>query len=140
MAYILFLILTGIWEISVGLSPTWTLLQGAKWPIPNRKMPNISAYTTREEFRGFATDINLKERTNVRKRAEDRSPQGAIFLSHSSKDDDLLTGAIHILENHGASVYIDKKDPELPPYTNKGPGVFVADGDAAAQISRKFVV
>lgn len=37
MANILFSILIGIWEISVGLSPAWTLLRGAKWLISNRE-------------------------------------------------------------------------------------------------------
>lgn len=79
----------------------------------------------------------MQERTNIRKRAEERSPSGATFLSHSSKDQDILPGVIHILENHGATVYIDKKDPHLPPYTNK---------DTAATLknrirqSRKFML
>lgn len=30
-----------------------------------------------------------------------------------------MTGAIRLLEGHGATVYIDKKDATLPPYTNK---------------------
>ena len=55
----------------------------------------------------------------MRKSAQERSPEGATFLSHSSKDDDLVVGAIRILEGHGATVYIDKVDPELPPYTSE---------------------
>src|SRR5437660_3724963 len=35
------------------------------------------------------------------------------FLAHSSKDDDLVAGAILILENHGARVYADHKDPSI---------------------------
>ena len=76
-------------------------------------------YVTRSEFRGFADEIGLQERASLRKRAEDRSPTGATFLSHSSKDEELVDGAIRILENHGAYVYVDKKDPSLPPYTSK---------------------
>lgn len=86
-------------------------------------------YTTRDELRGFASNLNEQARASLRKRAEDRSPQGATFLSHSSKDEDLVTGAIRILEGHGARVYIDKKDPELPPYTNK---------DTAATLRRRI--
>lgn len=75
-------------------------------------------YTTRDEFYSFANKISLQEQARLRKSAEDTSPRGATFLSHSSEDDKLVTGAIRILENHGATVYIDKKDPTLPPYTN----------------------
>jgi hypothetical protein len=78
----------------------------------------LISYTTKEEFRRFSSEITLNDRTQLRKRAQERSPEGATFLSHSSKDDDLVVGAIRILENHGATVYIDKKDPDLPPYTS----------------------
>jgi len=75
-------------------------------------------YTTRDTFLRFQREVSLQEQANLRKRTEDRSPQGATFLSHSSKDEELLTGAIRVLEGHGATVYVDKKDPNLPPYTN----------------------
>lgn len=51
--------------------------------------------------------------------AQKRSPAHATFLSHSTKDAELLPVAIRILENHGATIYIDKKDSSLPPYTNR---------------------
>lgn len=95
------------------------------------------SYTTKEELRGFVGDIPVLQRTRTRKNAEERSPHGATFLSHSSRDDDLVDGAILILENHGATVYVDKIDPELPPYTSK---------ETAAKLktrinqSRKFVL
>jgi hypothetical protein len=76
-------------------------------------------YITKSEWRNFVSDLSLNERASVRKKATERSPIGATFLSHSSKDADLIPGVITILENHGAIVYIDKKDPELPPYTSK---------------------
>lgn len=63
--------------------------------------------------------MQLQDREALIARAQERSPQGATFLSHSSKDEDALTGVVRILENHGANVYIDKKDPTLPPYTSK---------------------
>lgn len=77
------------------------------------------SYTTKTELRSFRDQLNEEVATNLRKTAEERSPQGATFLSHSTKDGDLVTGAIRVLENHGARVYVDKKDPSLPPYTNK---------------------
>lgn len=52
-------------------------------------------------------------------KAESRSPVAATFLSHSSKDTDILPVAVRVLEIHGASVYLDKKDSTLPPYTNR---------------------
>lgn len=36
-----------------------------------------------------------------------------VFLSHSSKDNDILPGVIHILEAHGGKVYADVRDPAL---------------------------
>lgn len=41
------------------------------------------------------------------------------FLSHSSKDREILAGAIQVLQDHGAVVYIDEIDPEMPPYTSE---------------------
>jgi hypothetical protein len=36
------------------------------------------------------------------------------FLSHSSKDNEMLPAVVAILENHGARVYIDNTDESLP--------------------------
>lgn len=76
-------------------------------------------YATRSDFLGFASALNESEQASVRKTAEGQSPEGATFLSHSSKDEDLVVGVVRLLTGHGAKVYIDKKDPALPPYTNK---------------------
>jgi hypothetical protein len=94
-------------------------------------------YTTRGEFGGFVKRLDETARTNLRDQAEKRSPQGATFLSHSSKDDDLVSGAVRILEIHGASVYLDKKDPELPPYTNKDTAATLR---SRIEQSKKFVL
>lgn len=45
--------------------------------------------------------------------ATKRSPAGTTFLSYSSKDEDLIPIVVRILENNGATVYVDKKDPSL---------------------------
>lgn len=37
-----------------------------------------------------------------------------VFLSHSSKDDDLVPGAIALLHAHDATTYIDDADKSLP--------------------------
>ena len=41
-------------------------------------------------------------------------PGKTVFLSHSSKDNDLVPGAVLVLENHGGQVYVDNRDPSLP--------------------------
>lgn len=37
-----------------------------------------------------------------------------VFLSHSSKDHDMLPGVVLVLENHGGRVYVDELDKDLP--------------------------
>ena len=68
------------------------------------------SYTTFDDIRGI--NRNLNESVVVAKASQ--KEYKTIFLSHSSKDSELLPGVITILENHGGYVYIDKKDPRLP--------------------------
>ena len=75
-------------------------------------------YITKAEMRGFAFSQSAGEQEAFKRAARTRSPVGATFLSHSSKDDELVAGAITILRNHGALVYIDSKDPTMPPTTS----------------------
>ncbi len=75
------------------------------------------SYITKSELLGFSAQIPLNEQVALRSTASSRSHFGATFLSHSSKDNDLIVGAIRILESHGATVYIDEIDPAMPPYT-----------------------
>jgi hypothetical protein len=74
-------------------------------------------YITRDAIQRNAGP--LSEQASVVRKAQARSPQGSTFLSHSSKDVDLLPGVIAILERHGAIVYVDKKDESLPPTTSR---------------------
>ena len=74
------------------------------------------SYVTRSELRGFGIALNEEARRSLRKSA---TSVNATFLSHSSKDDELVMGATRILSNHGATVYVDRIDPTLPPYTSK---------------------
>src|SRR3546814_6976641 len=76
-------------------------------------------YITKSELRNFADKLNVSEQASLRKSAASRSLSGTTFLSHSSKDDDLVVGAIRVLEGHGARVYVDEIDPEMPPYTTE---------------------
>lgn len=68
------------------------------------------SYTTFDDIRGI--NRNIDESVVVAKAYQ--KDYKTIFLSHSSKDSELLPGVITILENHGGYVYIDKKDPRLP--------------------------
>lgn len=76
-------------------------------------------YITKSELRSFANKLNINEQVSLRKSAASRNMSGATFLSHSSKDNDLVVGAIRVLEGHGARVYVDEIDPEMPPYTTE---------------------
>lgn len=69
------------------------------------------------ELKGFSVNGAQATRDNVFKSLTSIS-RSSTFLSHSSKDKDVLPGAIQVLQNHGASVYIDEIDPEMPPYTS----------------------
>lgn len=79
----------------------------------------MPVFVTQRELRSFAAQKTLNEQQTIRKSASERPLEGATFLSHSTKDDDLVVGATIVLENHGAKVYTDKVDPEMPPYTTE---------------------
>ncbi|EKF39859.1 hypothetical protein NA8A_23784 [Nitratireductor indicus C115] len=76
-------------------------------------------FITRDELRQIAAKRTPSERASIRKTASERPLEGSTFLSHSTKDEDLVIGSTIILENHGAKVYTDKVDPEMPPYTTE---------------------
>ncbi|TQI77236.1 TIR domain-containing protein [Bosea sp. AK1] len=78
----------------------------------------MAEFITREFLRNLANERSYTEQASIRKSASERPLEGSTFLSHSSKDDELVVGATIILENHGAKVYTDKVDPEMPPYTS----------------------
>jgi hypothetical protein len=78
----------------------------------------MPTYITRAELRSIASQLT-EGRERIVKAAQEQTPDGATFLSHSSKDKDELPGVIKILSNHGARVYVDKKDDALPPYTSR---------------------
>lgn len=94
-------------------------------------------YASRDDLLRFSAELSQTEQASVRKSAEDRNPDGATFLSHSSKDQELVVGAVRLLTGHGAKVYIDKKDPALPPYTSKDTAIGLKN---RIQQSRKFVL
>ena len=73
-------------------------------------------YITFDDIKRLGTKEFTQGRIEV---AQKRSKRGSTFLSHSSKDKELLPVIIGILENHGATVYIDKVDPRLPEVTSE---------------------
>ncbi|APQ11841.1 hypothetical protein BJP27_10120 [Pseudomonas oryzihabitans] len=70
---------------------------------------------TKSELRSFVT-ISLESANLIK--SSSQAEGATVFLSHSSKDTDLVPGSIKVLKNHGATVYIDEIDPEMPPYTS----------------------
>ncbi len=75
-------------------------------------------YATLSDLRRFSQEMLSEQRTTTLRKSAARDPRGSTFLSHSSSDSELLPGVIALLENHGASVYIDKMDNTLPPQTS----------------------
>lgn len=94
-------------------------------------------YTTTKELVDFGNQVLYEERARLLKRAEDRSPDQATFLSHSSKDVALVAGAIRVLEGLGATVYVDKKDDTLPPYTNRATAMALRQ---RIKVCKKFIL
>lgn len=73
---------------------------------------------TKHELRNFSAQHTPSQRAQlIKSMASSRGT--TTFLSHSSKDTDILTGAMEVLHNHGADVYIDEIDPAMPPYTSE---------------------
>jgi len=85
------------------------------------------SYVTKAELRHFAAELPLNEQVVIKKAAASRTLTGSTFLSHSSKDSDLVVGAIRVLENHGAKVYVDEIDPQMPPYTTEQTAALLKD-------------
>lgn len=74
---------------------------------------------TKKELRNFNIKASISGNADSLIKSYSRKMDNAIFLSHSSKDKDLVLSIIKILENHGSSVYIDEIDPEMPVSTNE---------------------
>lgn len=60
-----------------------------------------------------------------------------VFLSHSSKDKDILPSVISFLSEYGVNVYIDKSDNELPQNISPETGKILKN---RIQEARKFIV
>ncbi len=95
----------------------------------------MPVYITNDELKTIARNIPIGEQLAAA--SQQRGPSGATFLSHSSKDVEYIPAVIRILENHGASVYIDKKDESLPPYTSRETAAILRQRVASC---KKFVL
>lgn len=93
-------------------------------------------YVTRTELLRLSQQ-NLTESLESINRAKARRPDSAVFLSHSSSDDDLMPAVVRILENHSAEVYLDKKDSSLSTMAPRDIGTALRD---RIRVSKKFVL
>jgi len=94
-------------------------------------------YLTRGDIDRIRADAGRSVYNEKLYAAQRRAPDGLTFLSHSSKDNELVPAVITILEGHGARVYVDTKDPTL----QSQPGREVAiQLRSRIQKSRKFIV
>ena len=75
-------------------------------------------FATKAELRSLGQQDTLTEDVILAK-ARRAIVASSTFLSHSSADAREVAGAVQLLENHGAKVYIDKRDATLPPYTSE---------------------
>jgi hypothetical protein len=97
----------------------------------------MPSYITDQELAQVRTGLGQSARSALLEAASRRSPEGSTFLSHSTADAELLPAVVSILEEHGANVYLDKKDKSLPPYTS--PATALALRQRIAKC-RKFVL
>lgn len=94
-------------------------------------------YPTFESLRARQRNFLTEEKQRIVTAAAKRSPVGSTFLSHSSKDTEILPAVIKLLDDHGGSVYIDKKDPDLPPTMSRETATVLRERIVA---SRKFIL
>lgn len=68
-------------------------------------------YATIDDVRGLVG--TLQESHTLRKAAASQHDKDT-FLSHSSRDNDLVPGVVLVLQNNGGRVYVDLGDERLP--------------------------
>ena len=78
----------------------------------------MTTYATPEMLRARSGLLEEQKSRLIRSAAAE-SPEGSTFLSHSSRDVAVLADVIKLLEDHGARVYIDKGDADLPTTTSR---------------------
>lgn len=91
-------------------------------------------FITMGELRSISSKL---DRSRILTAASRSTAGKSVFLSHSAKDNDLLPAVVHILENHGASVYVDTNDNRLPERPSEQTGQILRETIDAC---RKLVV
>jgi hypothetical protein len=76
--------------------------------------------STAPEMLNFSKSIEVE---NYRFEKRGSVLSSSVFLAHSTEDKDALPKAIGFLESHGARIYIDKKDNDLPEKTSAETGI-----------------
>ncbi|SRR5713101_4221963 len=71
----------------------------------------MPAYTTISEAKAFVGSI--EEQRAIKSAAASKTDKDT-FLSHSSKDNEIVPGVTLVLKNHGGNVYVDLGDDRLP--------------------------
>jgi hypothetical protein len=94
-------------------------------------------YLTRDDTYRFRDSIGRNAYNEKLYAAQRRAPDGLVFLSHSSKDNELVPAVIMILEGHGSRVYVDTKDPTLSSYSGREVAVQLR---SRIQKCKKFIV
>jgi hypothetical protein len=74
---------------------------------------------------GFITEAVSKRRVKFAQTGSALDKD--VFLSHSSSDIKILPGAVSLIEDHGASVYVDIDDPHLPQPPTQKTAVIIHD-------------
>ncbi len=70
----------------------------------------MRAFATYQQLQARAQRTDASALLKEASKAEGKTT----FLSHSSKDHDLVPGVVQILQEHGGLVYVDDADPQLP--------------------------
>lgn len=91
-------------------------------------------YFNENDVRNFNKSILLEKYAFSQKSFTDSFD---VFLSHSSKDKDVLPSAINFLSEYGINVYIDKQDEKLPERTSTETALVLKERIKEA---RKFIV
>jgi hypothetical protein len=93
-------------------------------------------YTTYADVERFKANRTVEEQRVILKAAASVE-QKDTFLSHSSKDNDLVPGVLAVLEGHGGKVYVDLGDDQLPKNPSAETGQVLRD---AVKRTRRFVL
>lgn len=68
----------------------------------------MPAFATYDNLKAWGADTTAQVSFSQASKREGKT----VFLSHSSNDDDLVPGAVRVLEVNGGQVYVDHVDPE----------------------------